>query len=109
MVGAGFPAWWGLVRGGAQGGRAGFICATLTRNSIFQIRVAEINSCLLTEIHENSPWEEPIYYNDPDDDELFVRRHGMNVPNFGNRSLWILLGILVSTTLLITLLAALVG
>lgn len=50
-----------------------------------------------------------MYYNDPDDDELFVRRHGMNVPNFGNRSLWILLGILAGTTLLITLLAALAG
>lgn len=33
----------------------------------------------------------------------------MNVPNFGNRSLWILVGILAGTTLLITLLAALAG
>lgn len=50
-----------------------------------------------------------MYYNDPDDDELFVRRHGMNVPNFGNRSLWILVGILAGTTLLITLLGVVVG
>lgn len=45
-----------------------------------------------------------LYYNNPDDDELIVRRRGMNVPNFGNRMLWVLVGVLTATAVLMTLL-----
>lgn len=100
MLGLVQGAWvfWGMV------GTIALLTLTLLRR--FAVITAQVEATYPSEKSRKAfTWG--LFYFNPDDDEMFIKSGGVNLPNVGNKYFWVLFAVLFGFTALITALAGL--